>query len=299
MATTFKRIRALPLRGFDGLVGSRDVEYMYQGLAPGDDLFNEPWVPELGGTMRVKDTDLELSSYDLEEYIDNLGEVTGSGKLTCHYEATPANLDAQYIRWECSYKKETMRMPSYLLQPHFYVEVGSQSETYRQTWVEQGISIPIEFAVLSVTVQRISHDLSERSEILIDMAAAKAQVGHLHVFPQFGNDKWVMQPFTARQADPYRVEMSFTWVSDPGNPPPRLPASATAEQKKRLHYPLVARKPWQVYQVIPSLTLGDKDGSPKPEILLVDLYPEFLDDGSANPFYEPAGYKKLPGRPMG
>lgn len=298
MAVTYQRVRALPLRGFDGLVGTRDVEYMYKGLPPGGDIFREAWLPVLGATMRVLDTDLELTSYDLEEYVDNLGTDTGSGKVTCHYEATPAHLDEEYIRWEFTYKKETMRMPSYVLQPHFYTQVGQQGETYRQTWVEQGLSIPIEFAVLSVTVQRIAHDLTWRSAILDDMAAAKKQVGHLHIFPQFGQDKWVMQPFTARQADPYRVEMSFTWVSDPGNPPPKLPKSTSTDIKNRLYYPLVAREPWHIYQVVPAQTLGNKDTAPKPEIVLVDLYPETLENGKDNPFFEPDGYKKLPGKPM-
>lgn len=295
---TIQRVVAKALSRFDELTGSQDVEYMYSGLAPGDDIFREIDIPPLGDALRIKDTDLYLESYDHEPFVDNLGTTDGSGKVTCHYSATSVRLDEEFVRWEYTYKKETMRIPTFVLQPHYYVRAGEQTETKRLTWVEQGIVIPVEYSVLSVTVQRISHDLSERSAILDDMRAAKAQIGHLHVFPQFGSDQFVMQPFTARQADPYRVEMSFTWVSDPGNGPPRLPSNASADDKASLHFPSVPRPAWNIYQVIPAKTLGTTDSAERPAIKLVELYPQTLDNGP-NPYYTPTGYKSLPGKPMG
>jgi hypothetical protein len=297
MPATIKKVRDGVLSGFDDASqGTLTVEYMYEDLAPGDDIFRDPAIPAWGSTLKVKDTLLFLTTYGHERYVQNSTQ-NGSGKVTCGYGPLSAKLDETYIRWERTYKKENRRVPKYQLHLEFYTPVGQSGEMPRYSWVEQEQQIPVEMGVLSVTVIRLSHSLAERSDILLDMSAADAEMGKLHIIPQFGGTQWVMQPYIARQADPYRVDISYNWISDPGNSGQGYPTGADVPSNiKDLLIVPPRRPPWYEYQTISQQGLDGREF--KPKILLSPLFPPSI-DGQPNPYYNPNGWRSLPGKPFG
>ena len=172
----------------------------------------------------------------------------------------------------------------------------------RYEWAQIGYSIPIEYSVLSVTVNRTANGLEFRSKILEDMAIAEGQHDHVHVFPQFPGKLWVMQPHSARQADVSRVQLTYSWISDPGNGP--LGKSTDADIEAATIVPTIARPPLHAYAVRGQVGLIDSKANAKkpdvaPKISVRPLYPELLADGTPNPRYDPNGWRVLAGKPMG
>lgn len=291
-----------PLEGFDELTGTITIEYRYLGLPIGEDLFRQQGIPPIDHVVMVKDTPLYLTKYGYIRDLPN-ENCEGSGKLVCTYTAEATNLGENFVRWERTYKKEVIALPLFVLKQEFYVKAGTTGETSRWTWINQGYQLPTQLLVLTATVQRISHDLSERSRIIQDMAVADAQVGKLHIITALGTTQWIMQPFIARQADPYRVELTYSWEADLGNGPMGYPDTMTDEDKKRVIVTTEDRPPWYAYLIRPQTNIieGDDVSSAKakgPKIYTAPLMPRKKADGTDNDWYEPKGYLKLPGKPF-
>lgn len=269
--------------------GSFAVPFVYEGRDADEEITKHPGIPTIG-SGRARDG----LSYTLERY--RIEELTNSnGVVNCIYSRrfTTSVFTADYIRWERSYKKVQLAVPTFVLTKRYYVPVGQQGEAVRYEWVEQGKTIDVERLVLSATVNRIATDFVTRRLILDDMDAADRQIGHLHIIPALGDRRWVFQPPTFRQADALRVEISYVWEADIGSGPVNFAGSDA--DRARVVAPNTPRKPWHIYQVIPQEELDGLES--KPRIEYIDLIPPTV-DGVPNPLYDPQGYLTLPGRPF-
>ncbi len=309
MTATVERETVGTLSGFDEVNGTMPVRYVYQGRSPGEEILTHPDIPPLDHVIIVNNVKLYAVGYDVTQYFEADASTTSNGEVVVNYSASGSGggfKEADYVAWERSFQKESVRVPTFALQARYYNKAGDSSESTRWDWVEQGLAIPVKYATLNVTVNFIAGNLQTRNQILAIMAAIDAQEDHLHVIGAFGTKKWVMQPAQIRQADPLRVEISYHWISDPGNGAPTIPASVVAQDatiKNYVYLPQVERPPFHQYQVRPQRVVIDEPASvyakdQVPFVYVVDLYPQYRPDGSANPRYDPLGYKSLPGNPF-
>jgi len=282
--------------------GAAEFIFRFEGLAPGDDLFKRPEVPPRNHAYRFNDlVTMYATRFGVEWDYD---APTSAGRLIVSYTASPASTGggSDYIVWEKGYKKESMKIPAYVLASEWYIPAGQQTEVQRWKWVDADYSIPLELSVLTVTVNRSSSTLDTRSQILADMAVAESQHDHLHIFPQFPGRKWIMQPHNARQASVSRVQLTYSWISDPGNGSPGLPLDKEVADSYLL--PAIERPPLHYYAVRPQQGLISSVASAKnptlaPKFSVMPLYPEKLQNGNDNPRYTPDGWRTLAGKPMG
>ncbi len=282
--------------------GQAEFVFRFEGLDPGADLFKRPEIPPRNHTYKFNDdVPMYATRFGVEWDYD---APTSAGRLIVTYTASPASTGggADYIVWEKGYKKESMRIPAFVLASEWYIPAGKQSEVQRYKWVHADYALPIEMSVLTVTVNRSSSTLDTRSKILEDMALAESQHDHVHVFPQFPGRQWIMQPHNARQASVSRVQLTYSWISDPGNGAPGLPLDKDVADAYLL--PTFARPPLHYYAVRPQQGLiatksGAKNTEVAPKFSVMPLYPEKLQNGNANPLFTPDGWRTLAGKPMG
>lgn len=286
---------------FDGEHGNVTIGYVFEDHEPGEEILDHPDIPKLDHVYRVQGIDLYATRFGIETFKDSPLE---NGVVHVTYSREPAGTsgDESYIIWEKGYKKDSLKVPAYVLKPEFYLEAGTGVEKTRWEWTDADYSIPIEYSVLTVTVNRTANGLEFRSKILEDMAIAEGQHDHLHIFPQFPGKQWIMQPHNARQAGVSRVQLTYSWVSDPGNGAPGLPIDPDVAGAYLL--PRIERPPLHYYAVIGQQGLINtkseaKGGAVAPKFSVMPLYPEKLQDNTPNPRYDPNGWKTLAGKPMG
>lgn len=282
---------------FDGESGNLDVTFRFEGLAPGNEILDAIEIPPLDHVYKVKGVELYATRYGIEYDYD---APTSAGRVIVTYTRDPAGTAGgdNYVIWEKGYKKDSMEIPAYVLEPEWYVRAGQTSKSKVYKWVKVGYSIPIEMSVLTVTVNRTATGLDLRSQILVDMAVIESQHDHLHIFPQFPGRKWIMQPHNARQASPFRVQLTYSWISDPGNGAPGKPVDDDVAAAYLL--PTIDRPPLHYYTPRPqqdeiTSVSQAKDADVAPKFSTAPLYPET----ATNPRYDPNGWRNLPGKPMG
>lgn len=295
--------------GFDELAGKFEQGYTYKGLEPGEDILEHPDIPPLDHVVLIHDVKFYAVSYDIEQYYEANSSTTSTGRVVVKYDTLAGSggsfAEADFIQWERSYQKEAQRVPTFMLLPRFYEKANGGGEGKRYDWVEQGLAVPVKYTTLNVTVNWIAGNLQTRNQIFQIMQSIDAQEDHLHIISSFGTKKWVMQPAQIRQADRLRVEITYHWISDPGNGPVAIPSGVSAEDKKYIVVPDSERPPFHAYQIRPQLQLieatddlGNLNIQQVPLIYAVDLYPERNDKGQLNPRYDPTGYRSLPGNPF-
>lgn len=276
--------------------GEFEAGFYYTGLGVDEDILEHPAIPKEKSVFKRHQVAFRVLDFTVEEYTHT------SGRVGVRYSsgANRVTFLNNYIRWEMTYKKVPINVPTFVVRTDFYTPANSADMRTLWSWEEQGWKLDIEYSCLTVTVNRNSAGLTQRSEILRDMAICEGQRGHVHILPPFPNRLWVMQPAIFQQAEATRCTITYVWLSDPGNGPMALPSSVPEAKRKLCHYPRTPRPPWHYYQVVPSQGLIQDDNDIqkfRPEILHVDMFPPQGDEGNvANPFYDPAGWAKLPGR---
>ena len=281
--------------------GDFEVVFMYTGLTTNEDILKHADIPKYGTPAVRHEYIFYARRFRVEIIRDDLSISAGSGRVYVGYVINShiAVFEPKFVRWEMTYKKVDYPFPSYVLNsdwgPNFGAGPGQPKEKEYFRWDQVGDTIPVEYIGLTVTVNRLHNGLSERIGILKDMAQVHKQVGRMHVIEVFGSTRWVMQPPQIRQAEIYRVEITYTWLHDPGNGTIALPESVPIADRERLFFPQVARPSWHRYVVIGQRTLNGRESLPT--IHVADMYPETI-NGQPNPYYEPSGYRNLPGRPF-
>lgn len=287
----------------DQVAGDFDQGYRYEGLSDNEDILKHPDIPKINTSVVKHETEFFAVNYRVELYNEDYANSKGTGRVVVHYSAHPSAVHvlATYVRWEMSYKKVDWPFPSFVRNSYWCNDPNqSGHQLFLDRWDEQGTTLPVELAVLQVTVNRISTGLTTRSAILADMALANAQMGHLHVITPLGNAKWIMQAPSFRQADAYRVETTYMWLWDPGNSTVSWPEGTDDYTIVHVLFPEKSRPSWHRYQVIPQRGNDGGNLSNWPKILVVDMFPATLPGGGGpNPYYEPDGWRTLPGKPFG
>ena len=199
-----------------------------------------------------------------------------------------------------TYSRKEVRMPFFRRYDRFYPLAGGTftppagcppsvipGHGYRSEWISDPLTIYVPYLIQTrvVWVKRAKFTSKDRR-------ALRQQIGRLHMFKEIGDqndDKaefGIFEPPRVVEESRLRVRIEYAWAFDPGNGP----FQQDAQTCKRYIAPNIARPPFYAYRVIPGVALDDPP--------TIDVYSTIPGPGQGqpqNPYYQPDGWKTLPG----
>jgi len=175
------------------------------------------------------------------------------------------------------YKKSTIKAPQFSKGERTYKDASGATVT-TPWWHREDIDIDIELRTYNVQIRLTGQTRTSR-RLIVNTIDCK--IGQLHTF---GGREWIFQPATVRSNRDDIVDISYAWVSDPGNGELAYPAAAMPSE---IIVADMERPPFHVYGVIPQ-------SSTRPTPL---IYVQGLFAGTSSRVV-PNGYQGLPGNPI-
>lgn len=271
-------------------------EWMVDSLTPEDDPTAQPGIYSRGDVVVKWGRRFVCDSVTAEYINDTCSKVTAKFSTDSRFVSLirppVPPIEGEFHGFTLGYKKVPISMPVFTLGKHEYTDADG-NPTSVPWWIEDESIAPIqlEFGVLNASVRL--ENLSNH-EILQVILQTQKQTGCIHRIDAGLLVWWVMQPASIVEDRPGSLMIHYTWESDPGNASPNLPAATTIVPPYRPGF-------WS-YIVRRAQT---PDG--KPTIDVTDNFPpeivgRYDANGDpvyvANPYYQPDGWRTLPGAPL-
>lgn len=287
----------VPLQGTTGFP-SRDstsgellpYRYLVSNFPVGADPRIDPLIPIEGSFVTVGGFKYRCDRVSVAEVISDTSCVvearfSSDGRFR-FYRTQPDSTQLDYREWDLGFEKVDLVLPMYTRGVHETTDLDGTESTERWWYLSED-TVPHELDVLHV---RVNVQVSTDDDVRDIITRARAQKGHLHRFDFPPDTYWVMQtPHITRRGDEGFVTVEYAWSSDPGNGAVGIPVGLTPDEVVT-----APRRPsFYAYSKVPVRVPGGT-----PAILVTDLFPPTEPDGSPNRFYDPNGWRTLPGNPL-
>jgi len=256
--------------------------FLVEELAIGEDATSHVDIPSVG-------SEVTIGGYKVT--CDWVGVTTVLSDNSCYVEARyssdrrfsfpdrPADPNDEEYQGsdDHGYKKTTINVPQFSKGERTYKDASGATVT-TPWWHREDIPLDIELRTYNVQI-RLTNQTRTSRRLIINTIDSK--IGQLH---RFGGRDWIFQPATVRSNRDDIVDISYAWVSDPGNGELEYPAAAMPGEF------IVAdmeRPPFHVYTVIPQSSTR-----PAPVIFVQNLF------AAGSRRIVPDGYEGLPGDPI-
>lgn len=283
---TMEAFGGLPSKDANGS-GLTPIVWLVTGVVGGDNPLEAMGVPKRGNIITLFGTAYTCDKVDTPQQInDNAYRVQTWFSTDGRWDVlTPPKLGDDERNFQLGYKKVTISAPTFRKTIEKAIQPEGGAAIDKVKWEREDKEFPIEWRTLSINVVV---EATTDQQILAIISATELQENHIHIFPYNPTKLWRMLTCEIqRRGD--KVSIGYTWESDPGNGPIKIP-NLDGVTDTDVVCPTVSRAPFTVYHVMsPVATDPDK----KPRIWHVELFPT-----ANNPYYTPNGWQNLPGTPI-
>lgn len=267
--------------------------WMIDELPIGEDPTRVPGIFQTGSTLSIGGVTYRCDRVRVVEQVNDTrfivaSEFSTDGRFT--FPSRPVELDEGAKEWSITYKKVDQKLRYFVRAKYDYAD-GEAEE-----WLPREYTIPLEYMMVQITVSLVDLSAEQTAEIIRRLHKAK---GRAHKFPLFGDDRLVMMPTGIIQSA-NRLTLNYAWESDPGNGPMGPPFDYSRDNPDDPDVAIMppARPSYFGYVEVPAQTRGGR-----PQIHIADLFPPtYFPPGSTNavpnPYYDPDGWRDLPGNPV-